>query len=773
MNAKVLRLATLLPMLLALVTLFQPILPDHAHLAQFFTVVSSASFGIALLLLATTWFLYISGYRYARQIMFWAGAIPLAIILWVLAGYFINHAIPLEHQLIPLGHRPFLLNLSLMLFACYLIQVLSYWLPRTKVLVNVCLAGIFLMLLLSLFGHLYNIAGLREATLLLPMPFGTLVYFVVLSLTIFAYVNHMHRLYLSSGIVIGFAAMFIAVLGANLIVYNNINKTVNVLYKGGSTQEILVETYNVDLYLDNAESTVEAFETSGNPQYITTFHMEQQAYLQTLASLRSKPIARLGTMSSNQSISSITTLGNNMFAAGGIIMSQENPAAISEATRTSVNESMYGYMAQVQKGIKAIDQAYAGQLYGLAGQESSDARDVILGLSITSSLSLLFIIFTPLFIRETIQKLSITQSSLRKSNRLLYEEKSRAEAVLASISDGLFAVDTNKVITIFNEAAEDMTGLHRATVLGKRYDEITQFRSVADRDKTLDFTEKALEGNTNHLTHGVVLWRPNGQKLDVQVSASPVKSSSGEVMGAIIVFRDRSNEQALENAKDEFVSLASHQLRTPATATKQFLAMFLQGYAGHIDARQRLFLQEAYDNNEMGIKFIEDLLNITRLENNKLKVVKERIEVATLLREAIKRHETVAGRDRQVIRLIAPEKPIYLETEVNLLGMVLDNLLSNALKYSNEGGAVTVRLSDGGHVKIAVSDEGIGIKKEDIPKLFERFSRLEDPQKQYVSGTGIGLYLVKKIARRLHATIHVESEYGKGSTFTLILRSQE
>jgi two-component system phosphate regulon sensor histidine kinase PhoR len=238
-----------------------------------------------------------------------------------------------------------------------------------------------------------------------------------------------------------------------------------------------------------------------------------------------------------------------------------------------------------------------------------------------------------------------------------------------------------------------------------------------------------------------------------------------------VVFRDRTSEQALENAKDDFVSLASHQLRTPATATKQFLAMFLEGYAGKIDDRQRMFLQQAYDNNELGIAIIEDLLNATRLESNRLKVVKEKIELTHFLKMTADQHKPLAERNGQTIKVVVPHKHVYIESDDSLLGMAVDNLVTNALKYSPEDSTVTIRLTDGPYVTIEVSDTGIGIQKSDISKIFERFSRLEDPQKQHVSGTGIGLYLVRRIVQVLHAKIKVESIYGKGSTFILKFKS--
>jgi PAS domain S-box-containing protein len=733
-----------------------------------------AAFGVSVL--AVAWIIYLSGFRFARRLLLIQGVIALTLTIMVLTGYFLRFSFPFEQFIIPSDESPFLLNLTYMFLLNFLIQVLTYWSPKTKQLINASLAIILFMAILSVFGQLYNQTGIQQEAILIPMPPSAIISFLVLALVIFAHTNSMERLYLNGKIIVSFMLLFVAISGANAVVYKNINQTTDLSNRINDTRHVLTEAYNVDLYLGNALADIQAYNTSGDPDYIAAYQTNKQAYISAFTQLQNRTSSDAHTSNVQQSVQAVNQLGMHILELGDSVMLQQSDQANSQmqtkvqAATDSLTQEMNTYMEQVLDQVKAISLVYTSQLNRLTEQESSGNRGIVLGVSITSSLSLLLIIFTPLFVRQTIQQLSTTEQQLKNSNRLLSDEKSRAETVLAGISDGLFAVDKNEVIILFNQAAVDITGIKKDDALGQTYHTVLRFHAPSDPESGLDFLNNALRGATVHLSHRVTL---HGKKkeIDIQVSASPIKDKSGTVTGAIVVFRDRSSEQALENAKDEFVSLASHQLRTPATATKQFLAMFLQGYAGKINSQQRIFLEQAYDNNELGINIIENLLNVTRLESDKLKLNNERIDLNQFLRTAVVQHDSLASKSNQKIHLIIPTKTVFIKADVSLLEMAIDNLITNALKYSGEKSIVTVRLSAGDHPTVSVKDTGIGINKEDLHKIFERFTRLEDHQKQHVSGTGIGLYLVKKITQQLHATIKVESEYGKGSTFILTFKA--
>jgi PAS domain S-box-containing protein len=762
---KYLRYAALAPAMLALLSLLPRSVATHL-VGRSALMDGSTAFGI--LCLAITWAIYFSNYRYRHQILLAQGLLSLPLTLLIVAGYIWNIKYPLMHVLVPVN-SPFMLNLAIVFSAVYLIQILYRWLPRTTFLINVLLAVIFFITTLSVSGHIYRLDQIVTARLLMPIQPMAIICFLLLSATIFMHANHKKHLYLNKKIMVSFFLMFVAIVLANVVVYKNFNRTVRLADKVNTTREILSSVYEADLHLNSAVTDAQAYQVTDGPQALASYQKNKAAYFATVRQIESQtsPVE-----STYRPIQQMVQLGQQMLLASDNLIAQTQQHANSVVARSASSKQLDAYTDQLYEATKVVTTDYRTQLNDMFQQEAYGGQGIVTGVSVTSALSVLLIIFTPLFIRQTIEKLTLTQDRLSKSYRQLFEEGSRVEAMLANMADGIFAVDAAGLVTTFNPAAERLTGLSAAAVIGKPYGEVLHFTASQGESQTpLDFVAKALAGKSIELTHRVTLEHRNGHLLDIQLSASPVRSHRDGIAGAIVVFRDRTSEQALENAKDDFVSLASHQLRTPATATKQFLAMFLQGYAGPIDDRQRMFLQQAYDNNELGIAIIEDLLNATRLESNRLKVEKEKIELTHFLKQTAEQHQPLAKRNGQTIKVEAPRKHVYIESDVSLLGMAVDNLVTNALKYSAENSTVTIRLTDGARIAIAVSDTGIGIQKSDIPKIFGRFSRLEDPQKQHVSGTGIGLYLVRRIVQVLHAKIKVESTYGKGSTFVMEFKS--
>jgi two-component system phosphate regulon sensor histidine kinase PhoR len=764
---KKLRFVALLPALIALPSFFNH---SSSFTGQGILMSPSTAFGLAGL--SIIWFVYFSGYKYGRRIMLIEGLLSLPVTTFIVGSYIWDFDFPFMKYLRPVNASAFMLNLSIIFAACFLIQVLCYWLPRTRLYVNALLAVILFITILSISGHLYHIDQIVTARLLMPIPTVAIIGFMVLSLAIFAHVNHMSHLYLNKKILGSFLLMLIAIIAANIVVYRNFNDTVKLAIRVNTTHQTLTAIYNADLYLASAASDAHAYELTGNPQSPITYQKDKQIYLTTIKQVE----ANISPADTNTylAVQQVVNLGQKILATTNSMVAQGQHHTAAPQVQTDSDRLLNSYVNQMFQQVKALGASYTNELNRLFTEEGYSGRGIVTGVSVASALSVLLIIFTPLFIRQTIEQLSITQERLRKSFRQLFEENSRVEAILTSIGDGIFAVDDHGNITIFNHAAEQLTGLDASIVIGKPYDSILHFASTDTTGHIqTNFVAKALMGTSSQIDHHLTLAHKAGHPLDIQISASPVRSHQSTVAGAIVVFRDRTSEQALENAKDEFVSLASHQLRTPATATKQFLAMFLEGYAGKVSDQQRMFLQQAYDNNELGINIIEDLLNITRLESDRFKVIKEKIELTDFLKRTAEQHQPYAKRNEQIIHLTLPHKHIYIETDPSLLGMAVDNLVTNALKYSPEKSAITISLTEKPHTAIVVSDSGIGIQKEDMKKIFERFTRLEDPQKQHVSGTGIGLYLVKKIIKMLHAKIKVESDYGKGSTFTLEFKTLE
>lgn len=226
--------------------------------------------------------------------------------------------------------------------------------------------------------------------------------------------------------------------------------------------------------------------------------------------------------------------------------------------------------------------------------------------------------------------------------------------------------------------------------------------------------------------------------------------------------------RAMNATKDEFIALASHQLRTPATGVKQYLGMLLEGYMGPLSATQRDFVQKAYDNNERQLGTINDLLQVAQIDANKIVLHQELTDLSQLIKTVANEFRRIVKSRQQNLIVRGATKPVMVQVDVMRLRMALDNIIDNASKYAEPDTTVTLKLStDDTTAYLSVTDHGVGIAAEDMPKLFQKFSRIDNPRSILVGGNGLGLYLVKRIIDAHGGGVTVESELGKGTTFTL------
>jgi PAS domain S-box-containing protein len=239
-------------------------------------------------------------------------------------------------------------------------------------------------------------------------------------------------------------------------------------------------------------------------------------------------------------------------------------------------------------------------------------------------------------------------------------------------------------------------------------------------------------------------------------------------------FRTMAEQQTalveLNDAKDEFISLASHQLRTPATGVKQFIGMLLENYFGELTDDQRTMLEYAYESNERQLEVINDLLKVAQVDAGKVVLSRQKSDLADMLEDIMQEQRAQFARRKQRVVLDRPKAPVFARVDPRRIRMVVENLIDNASKYTPDGKGITVSIDKsqkGKSVKIEVKDQGVGIAKEDISKLFQKFSRLENPLSIQVGGTGIGLYWAKKIVDLHSGTIKLKSKQGKGTVFTV------
>lgn len=228
-------------------------------------------------------------------------------------------------------------------------------------------------------------------------------------------------------------------------------------------------------------------------------------------------------------------------------------------------------------------------------------------------------------------------------------------------------------------------------------------------------------------------------------------------------------ERDVNFAKDELLSLASHQLRTPATGVKQYLGMVLQGFAGDVPSKQRTYLERAYASNNRQLHVINDILHMAKLETGRIVLTERKFDIAKMLREVVDEQRDQATAGDITLRVQVPPQG-WIVGDSHMLWMVAENLVSNAIKYTQPGGVVTVRLvRRANRWVLTVKDTGVGISKSDFSKLFKQFSRINNDRSDFVTGTGVGLYLAHHLAVLHGGSIGVSSTKGKGTTFTVRL----
>jgi signal transduction histidine kinase len=289
----------------------------------------------------------------------------------------------------------------------------------------------------------------------------------------------------------------------------------------------------------------------------------------------------------------------------------------------------------------------------------------------------------------------------------------------------------------------------------------------------MDFLQPVLKKSTVVKTEQNVIFVPKkGDPIHVSLAAAPIKKRS-EVVGSVVVFEDKSKEYEVDKMKSEFVSIASHQLRTPLTGIKWMISLLLQGQAGKLNRKQLEFLQNIDSSNERMIQLVNDLLNVSRIESSTAqKLEKTDCDLKNLIGEVMNEQRSIAKQTD--IRVEMETSPAATAAVVagdrDKLYQVMMNLVNNAIKYSKKGGSVRLGYAvEGSFIKIFVQDSGIGIPKAQQSKIFQKFFRADNAIQNVATGTGLGLYYVKTVVEAHGGRIWFDSEQGKGTTFYLTL----
>lgn len=346
--------------------------------------------------------------------------------------------------------------------------------------------------------------------------------------------------------------------------------------------------------------------------------------------------------------------------------------------------------------------------------------------------------------------------------------RAEADALFLSIGEGAIAIDSSGYVSRINQVALKILGIKADDILGKWYPDFVVLEDdngdvIARIERPL--TEALISGKP--VFRKVYLRRRDKARVAIALTVSPILSN-GRPIGAIEIFRDISEEVKLDKAKNEFIALASHQLRTPATGVKQYIGMLLEGYAGELTDAQLKFLRSAHEGNERQLRIIDDILKVAAADSGTLVLHKQKVNIISLIKSAIEDHATSLTFSNHTITFTHEDNTAYARVDSDVFRMVVENIIDNARKYTYPGKGIHVTVTNTDKcVRLSVADEGVGIKKSDMEKLFKKFSRLDNPLSVSSGGTGLGLYWVKQVMDLHKGSVSVSSKLGKGTTFTL------
>ncbi len=345
-------------------------------------------------------------------------------------------------------------------------------------------------------------------------------------------------------------------------------------------------------------------------------------------------------------------------------------------------------------------------------------------------------------------------------------DSARLEALFASIGEGVIATDEAGTITRINKSALDLLGMREHDVLHKPF--LNTVISVHDNGKPLDAFERDIVRafQTGKSVSARRLYqKKGGALLPVYLTVSPIIYRRRPI-GAIEVFRDLTSEIENDKLKSDFISIASHQLRTPLSAINMYALMLRDGLAGELTEEQLTYIRTILKSAERMNTLIDTLLNITRIEAGSIKIKVQPVRLDKLAQEMLAEFIPTARAKRLTLTAEIPATIPAIHTDNLLVKEVCANLLSNAVKYTPEGGSVYLKLAETPQeIRWTVRDTGYGIPANEQKNIFLKFFRAENILDKDVSGTGLGLYLIKNIAESLGGDLWFESAENAGSTF--------
>ena len=405
------------------------------------------------------------------------------------------------------------------------------------------------------------------------------------------------------------------------------------------------------------------------------------------------------------------------------------------------------------------------------------ATSVQQGINVQFIIGYLFFGFLPLIFSLVLwvrrQKTDDNTSSLK--NRLSAVEN-KSDVVINAIDDGVLAISKDGNIELINPSAQQIIGWDQGDALGLNWKSVLKL--VTSDGKDVEDLENPIVQSLskNQPTHNdkLFLLTSSEKRILVSIVSSPV-GTDGE--GIIVVFRDITKEKAEEREQAEFISTASHEMRTPVASIEGYLGLALNPATAHIDEKARDFITKAHESAQHLGRLFQDLLDISKVEDGRMKNNPKVINVNEFLKDIFDGLATKAN-EKQLNYIFMPDivgeskekslQPIfYANIDPDHFREVVSNLIENAIKYTPSGEVVVNVTGDDKQISVSVKDSGIGIPAEDIPHLFQKFYRVDNSDTREIGGTGLGLYLSRRLAEAMSGNLRVESKYKEGSTFYL------
>ena len=350
---------------------------------------------------------------------------------------------------------------------------------------------------------------------------------------------------------------------------------------------------------------------------------------------------------------------------------------------------------------------------------------------------------------------------IRLTQENLEQESKRLHSILSYMTDGVLATNRRGKITMINDMAKKQLGVQKEEVLNKSILELLKIEDEYElRDLITQVPELMIDSQD-----------ANGEYLSLRVRFALVRRESGFISGLVAVLHDTTEQEKEERERRLFVSNVSHELRTPLTSVKSYLEALDEGALSEPVAPD--FIKVSLDETNRMMRMVTDLLHLSRIDNATSHLDVELINFTAFITFILNRFDQIRGQDEEKKYELVRDYPItsvWIEIDTDKMTQVIDNILNNAIKYSPDGGKITVTMkTTDDQMILSISDQGLGIPKQDLPRIFDRFYRVDRARSRAQGGTGLGLSIAKEIIKQHNGFIWAKSIYGKGSTFTIVL----